>query len=106
MTSLALERRTLYGLGFLGGKHAFGRHVMPDQWLFSHDARARWKYLQFSVPQKVWAVMDVGGHSTSNDYLMRNVGFQSLRMKGDFCRSSVPYWKARFTALIHLAFGH
>lgn len=53
MTSLVLERRTLYGLGFLGGKHAFGRHVMPDQWLFSHDARARWKYLQFSVPQKV-----------------------------------------------------
>lgn len=28
--------------------------------------------------------MDVGGHSNSNDYLMRNVGFQSLRMEGDF----------------------
>lgn len=53
MTSLLLERRTLYSLEFLGGKHAFGRHVMPDQWLFSCDARARRKYLQFSVPQKV-----------------------------------------------------
>lgn len=52
MTSLLLERRTLYSLEFPGGKHAFGRHVMPDQWLFFCDARARWKYLQFSVPIK------------------------------------------------------
>ena len=64
MTSLLSERRTSYCLELLGGKLAFGRCVMPNQWLFSHDARARWKYFQFSVPQNIGAIMDVGGHST------------------------------------------
>ena len=98
MTSLLSERRTLYSFEFLRGKLAFGIYVMPDQWLLSCDARARWKYLPLSGPQrheKLW-MLEVTPPPMSTGWGMWFFWVWDWK---ETCIEAVsgPYWKARFT---------